>query len=274
MVKKFMARQRRNLNYTIKTEFHHSNGEVEIIDEGEGRRRGRKRQLTRGRIDLPDAKPQGKVVEVIKKRNRPSPIEKWLGGIENRHAVEEKALKDAGFTQAGNYSNILPNMLRWIAECEPHPDPADCGGVDYASIYKWLAVLCEGEAPPDLNTPTSERVSLLLPMLRSILSKINLENEEEFLGDYRGPFTKYRSTRQELNLSSPKVKNLEDLAKVPGLNPLGMPLDMFVEREIPNLDQMIERFNVELEDEDEIEMSEAEKEKISMESNVASPLAC
>jgi len=262
MVKLFIKRQIRNLNYTIKTEFQHSNGEIEIIDEGEGRR-GRKRYLGHGRIDLPDAKPHGKVVEVIKKRSRPSPIEKWLGAVENRHAVEEKALKDAGFSQAANYSSLVPQLLGWLAEGEAHPDPKDCQGVDYAAIYRWLAVLCAGEAPPDLSTATSERVSLLLPMLRAIMARLDLSHQEEFLRDYRGPFTKYRPAREGLSLNTERVKNIEDLAKVPGFNPLGMPLDMFVEREVPNLDQMIEMFMEDFEEEEDKD----EKENVSVELN-------
>ena len=40
-------------------------------------------------------------------------------------------------------SEVVPNLLTWIAELEEHPDPADCGGVDYAAIYRYLAALCQ-----------------------------------------------------------------------------------------------------------------------------------
>ena len=40
-------------------------------------------------------------------------------------------------------SEALPNVLTWIAELEEHPDPGDCGGVDYAAIYRYLAALCQ-----------------------------------------------------------------------------------------------------------------------------------
>lgn len=34
-------------------------------------------------------------------------------------------------------------MAEWIANFEEHPDPASCCGVDYKSIYLYIAALLE-----------------------------------------------------------------------------------------------------------------------------------
>lgn len=241
MVKKFIVKEKRNQNYTVKTEFVKDDGEVVTIDDGEG---GRRKTSSVGPIDLADAKPQGRIVEVTKRRERNAPIEQWLGILEARHGAEEKKLREAGFEQAGDYSSVMPNMLRWVAEMEPQPDPEECGGVDYAAIYRWLALLCEGEAPPDLDRASSLRVSRLLPMLVTILEGMDLSRETEYLSNYRGPFTKYRWS-EGFNYNSKEAKNMDELSRVPGMNPLGLHLEMLAGREVPSLTKMMEMFSEE-----------------------------
>ena len=68
----------------------------------------------------------------------------------------------------------------------------ECGGGDYAAIYQYLASLCQGEAPPDLNMETSNRVRRLVPTLVRVLQQHNLDKETDYLENYRGPQTKYR----------------------------------------------------------------------------------
>ena len=46
---------------------------------------------------------------------------------------------------------ILPNLLDYISENEKHPSPEECGGVDYAAIYRALADLMQGDVPQKLN---------------------------------------------------------------------------------------------------------------------------
>jgi len=238
-VKAFMQREKRNLNYTIETQFIENDGESFVIDDGET---GRIRK--KGRIDLPDVTPQGQIVEILKRRERNAPIEKWIDTIEKRHSAEENKLKEAGFEQAGNYSTIVPSLLTWIADLEPQPDPAECGGVDYAAIYRYFALLCEGEAPPDLNRATSLRVSRLLPMLSQILGQMDLEKETHYLESYRGPFTKYR-WEEGFDHDSQECKNIIELGRIPGINPLNLHPEMFTKKEIPKLDDMIKIFSEE-----------------------------
>jgi len=241
-VKALIQREKRNQNYTIETQFIENDGEAVVLDDGEN---GRRRQRSSRRLDLPDATPQGQIVEILKRRERNAPIEMWIDTIEKRHSAEEKKLKEAGFEQAGNYSTIMPTLLNWIADMEPHPDQAECGGVDYAAIYRYFALLCEGEAPPDLNRATSLRVSRLLPMLVQILGQMDLQKETHYLENYRGPFTKY-TWEEGFDHNSKECKNIIELGRIPGMNPLNLHPEMFTKKEIPKLDEMIKMFSEEI----------------------------
>ena len=75
-------------------------------------------------------------------------------------------------------------LFQWISECEPQPPASECGGVDYPAIYNYLACLCQGEAPPDLNTESSLRIRQLLATVIRVLQqqsleKVALENSQE-----------------------------------------------------------------------------------------------
>jgi hypothetical protein len=48
--------------------------------------------------------------------------------------VECPVLK--GGERVVDYSSSIPVALNWIAEAENHPSPEECGGIDYASIYR------------------------------------------------------------------------------------------------------------------------------------------
>jgi len=82
----------------------------------------------------------------------------WLNGIFKKSKVlgdtvlREKN-KNLTFVSAPSSSTdqSLTHLLDYIAENENHPNPEDCGGVDYAAIYHALADLMRGEAPPSLN---------------------------------------------------------------------------------------------------------------------------
>merc|ERR1719330_20257 len=89
-------------------------------------------------LDLPDATPQGEIVEVEKRRKRNAPIEKWIDSAESK--LNDDLKKAGGDTQqVVDYSPMVPKMLETVAEYEKHPSPDQCGGVDFAAIYRWLA---------------------------------------------------------------------------------------------------------------------------------------
>ena len=85
-------------------------------------------------------------------------------------------------------------FFQWIADYEKQPLPTECGGVDYAAIYRWLAHLCQGEAPPDLDSASSLRVRRLFSRLAKTVAGDGPElvGETDYLREFRGPHTKYQ----------------------------------------------------------------------------------
>ena len=89
---------------------------------------------------------QGELVEVERLRQRTIPTERWLEAVETANLTSRQGVGESqieGGVATMDCSEALPNVLTWIAELEEHPDPADCGGVDYAAIYRYLAALCQ-----------------------------------------------------------------------------------------------------------------------------------
>ena len=41
-----------------------------------------------------------------------------------------------GKEKSYEFEKTIPMSLRLIAEFEKHPEPEDCGGIDYAAIYR------------------------------------------------------------------------------------------------------------------------------------------
>merc|ERR1719334_496592 len=57
----------------------------------------------------------------------------------------------------------------------------------------------------------------------------------KYLSNYRGPFTKYRY-EDSFNFGTKEVRDVEELSKVPGMNPLGFHPEMLVHRHLPPLE--------------------------------------
>ena len=115
VVKNRIQREKRNQNYTIETQFIDDSGDATVLDDGEtSNRRGlhltKERRATR--IDLPDATPQGQIVEIMKRRQRNAPIEMWIDVFEKKVSDEETKLKQDGSTAFGDYSSIVPHLLQ------------------------------------------------------------------------------------------------------------------------------------------------------------------
>ena len=92
-----------------------------------------------------------------RKEDRPmdAPIEKWI-----------KIVQNANRSHRSDCGHVLPKVLEWIANHEDHPDPEECGGIDYKAIYLHLAHLMTGDVPPDANHATSQRIIDLFVTLR------------------------------------------------------------------------------------------------------------
>jgi len=210
--------------YTLETRWVDKDGSVTVLHTGDRDKVGAGKPKLES-LDLPDATPQGEIQEVEKKRTPLDPIEKWVSVVEGLPRKSDHM--DA--------SLAVPNLLNWVAEMEPMPPPSQCGGVDYPAIYRYLALLCQGEAPPDLSPASTLRVASLLPHLTQLIEGVDLTKETQYLSNYRGPFTKYRY-EDSFNFGTKDVRDVEELSKVPGMNPLGFHPEMLVHRHLPPLE--------------------------------------
>jgi len=245
MVLSLIDREKRNQNCRIETQFVETDGQVVVVDDGEKGTHRMSREQRVGRLnnseDQADFKPEGEIVEKMKPRERKAPIEKWIDIVETGQKKEEQRLAAAGYHQLADYSGAVPSLLDWIAELEPQPDPAQCGGVDYAALYRYLALLCRGEAPPDLPAASSRRLARLLASLNTTVSHAATERETEFLESYRGPFTKYTPEPGWVG-NSAACAGLAELTRIPGTNPLNLHPELLADRQIPLLDELVKTF--------------------------------
>ena len=67
-------------------------------------------------------------------------------------------------------NNTVSLLFEWIAEFETHPEPSQCCGVDYASIYQYLAALMEGQVPHQLDPPSASK---LLQMFQQVTKSVS-----------------------------------------------------------------------------------------------------
>merc|ERR1719430_324927 len=250
-VAKKMMRDKRSASYVTETYWMGLDGTRTVIDSGEKISRGRPKLET---LDLPECTPQGELVEVEKVRQRTTPSERWLEAVETA---------DDGRLGGLDCSEALPSMLTWIAELEELPDPSECGGVDYAAIYRYLAALCQGEAPPDLDGATSARASRILPSLITAIQGLG-EKEEAYLDNYRGRHTKYRY-EDSFNFNSKAAREVEAVSKIPGLNPLGFHPELLADRLLPKLSTITRPFSDGDKKEDILQEDEEEEEEMEEE---------
>jgi len=246
VVKNLIDREKRNQNFTIETKYVETDGMEHILDDGEKPRRGPKTKPRTG-IDLPDISPQGEIVEVLKRRKRNAPIEMWIDTMENTVSEVHQSADQSVSDKAADYSPLVPKLLQWIGDYEKHPDPEKCGGVDYASIYRYLSCLCQGEAPPDLNPESSIRVRKLFSTLCKTLNQLGLEKETKYLESFRGPHSVYPNNRN-WDQTSDSAANMIKLSSLPGMNPLQLHPAMFTRKEIPKLDDLIKLTSEEIVD--------------------------
>jgi len=246
VVKNLIDREKRNQHFTIETKYVETDGVETVLDDGEKPRRGPKKKPSR--IDLPDATPQGEIIEVLKRRKRNAPIEMWIDLMENTVSEVHESVEQSGSNRAADYSPLVPKLLQWIGDYEKHPEPEKCGGVDYANIYRYLSCLCQGEAPPDMNPESSIRVRKLFSTLCKTLNQLGLEKETKYLESFRGPHSVYPNNRNWDQTNS-SAANMIKLSSLPGMNPLQLHPAMFTRKEIPKLDDLIKITSEEIVDE-------------------------
>ena len=128
-------------------------------------------------------------------------------------------------------------MLEWISEYEAHPDPKDCDGIDYAAIYKSLAMLMQGEVPPQLNVASSRRLLQLFAMLQTKVRE-NAENVKSEIGYMSACSSRIHRTVPSTSSSENDVFSSQrsklisipqdgydetKFLEMPGVNPLDLP---------------------------------------------------
>lgn len=248
MVKAYIKREKRNQTFTIETKLVQENGTEKMIDDGL-KRLGRPPPPVEEDIDQPDLRPPGDIKEAVVRRDREAPLERWLGILEDQHRRQVAA--NQGGERVVDYSSSIPAALNWIADGEQHPNPEECGGIDYAAIYRYLAVLCEGEVPPDLNPASAARISILLSQMCEMVRDTSLAQEVEYLRNYRGTFTRFRGSGSRP--VPPEAGNLlRGLSAVPGLNPLQLHPELFGARPMPGLENLLLSLGEEEEEEEMI----------------------
>ena len=128
-------------------------------------------------------------------------------------------------------------MLEWISEYEAHPDPKDCDGVDYAAIYKALAMLMEGDIPPQMNVASSRRVLQLFGMLQTKVRETaeSVKSEKDYMAAcssrvHRMNTTNNSSDKNEFPFQSSRLISIPEggydetkFLEMPGVNPLDLP---------------------------------------------------
>jgi hypothetical protein len=150
-------------------------------------------------------------------------------------------------------------MLEWISEYEAHPDPKDCDGVDYAAIYKALAMLMQGEIPPQMNVASSRRVLQLFAMLQTKVreSAENVKSEKDYMSAcssrvHRTTPSTNNSDKSDFPFQSSRLISIPEggydetkFLEIPGVNPLDLPHATFskplFERKSAKPQQMIKK---------------------------------
>ena len=134
---------------------------------------------------------------------------------------------------------VVPKMLEWISKYEAHPDPEDCEGVDYAAIYKALAMLMQGDIPPKMNIATSQRILQLFSMLQRKVRETSedVKSEKDYMAACSSRVYQPSSSTSKTGDSpfqSPRSISIPvdgydetKFLQMPGVNPLNLPHEIF-----------------------------------------------
>ena len=65
----------------------------------------------------------------------------------------------------------IPIILDSIGIYENDPDATECGGVDYKSIYKYIASLSRGHVPKQLDAPSAAKLAQLYDQMMDFVNE-------------------------------------------------------------------------------------------------------
>ena len=82
-----------------------------------------------------------KIEEALVKNESLAPIDKWIDIIQAKETrmkerQQQSQASDSDTPKDANCDRVISMGLNWLAEFEPHPDPEECGGIDYAALYR------------------------------------------------------------------------------------------------------------------------------------------
>ena len=100
-----------------------------------------------------------------KEQSNEAPIEEWIGLVQDKVDVLRM-------------NNTVSLLFEWIAEFETHPEPSQCCGVDYASIYQYLAALMEGQVPRQLDPPSASKLLQMFQQVTKTISQSAAKSRE------------------------------------------------------------------------------------------------
>lgn len=129
------------------------------------------------------------------------------------------SLKNSG--DAMDCGHILPDVLSVIINEEKHPKPEDCGGVDYADIYRFINEAMNGDVPKELSAESGDKLLEMMNELKEfvILTDRDIQEEKSLLERY--------THRDVVALNDAftgrcKDSNIDEISTFPRLNPLGI----------------------------------------------------
>jgi len=153
-----------------------------------------------------------------------NPIESWISLAESyRLPPEARSGSDSNIMDC---SHLLSDSLATILKEEKHPDPEDCGGVDYAEIYKYIYDITNGELPKQLSEASGRKVIEIMDELRTTVLRHSPELREEKL-------LLERYTRRDVGtlngafVDKCKDPEMKRLACMPKVNPLDISASFF-----------------------------------------------
>ena len=131
------------------------------------------------------------------KASNEAPVEEWLGLVHDKVDVLRM-------------NNTVSLLFEWIAEFETHPEPSRSCGVDYASIYQYLAALMEGQVPRQLDPPSASKLLQMFEQLTKTISQSAFKSRELLAKTAKAPLpnvpirpeTKNKVLRERVNYKS------------------------------------------------------------------------
>ena len=103
--------------------------------------RKKSNQTEEPNLNDPEQRKDLKIEEALVKNESLAPIDKWIDIIQAKETrmkerQQQSQASDSDTPKDANCDRVISMGLNWLAEFEPHPDPEECGGIDYAALYR------------------------------------------------------------------------------------------------------------------------------------------